>query len=92
MAYPVYVLLPEDVAWTPVPGTTAQSPTTVRWYLRRQMPDAATQMGVLVEGEGDELTGRLVAVAARAAELGGIAIDASTQEPVDTATLVSDTP
>ncbi|MCW2955434.1 MAG: hypothetical protein JWO69_303 [Thermoleophilia bacterium] len=83
MAYPTYVLLPADVEWTPVPDTEAQRPAPVRWYLRQLMPLAATQMGVLVPGEGALLEQRLADVARRAEELGGIAVDVATQQVID---------
>jgi hypothetical protein len=83
MAYPVYVLLPADVEWSEVPGTTAQAPAPIRWYLRRWMPAAATQVAVLVEGEGAQRDERIVQVASAATDLGGMAIDATTQLPVD---------
>jgi len=79
MAYPVYVLLPDGVEWSEVPGTTAQNPGSVRWYLRQSMLDATTQTAVLVEGSGSQLERSLKAVLARATELGGVAVDASTQ-------------
>lgn len=83
MAIPVYVLLPEGVEWNAVPGTDAQTPKPVRWYLRQSMPHATTQVGVLVSGDGSELTERLERVLRQAEMLGGVAIDAGTQEPLD---------
>lgn len=85
MTFPVYVLLPEGVEWTAVPGSTAQSSAPVRWYLRQQVPDAATQTAVLVGGDGADLERCVVEVVRRAGQLGGIAIDAGTQEPIDLA-------
>lgn len=82
MSHPVYVLLPADVEWSPVPGTTAQRPAPVRWYLRAEMPLASTQTAVLVTDDADIGAG-MSAVAQRAAELGGIAIDGATQERID---------
>lgn len=83
MAIPVYVLLPEGVDWNPVPGTDAQAPRPVRWYLRQSLPQASVQVGVLVSGEGGQLTERLEQVIRHAEMLGGIAIDAGTQEPLE---------
>lgn len=82
MAHPVYVLLPDGVEWTAVDGTTAQAPKPVRWYLRTQLPEATTQTAVLVDGD-EERPDLLARVASRAAELGGVAIDASTQDVLD---------
>lgn len=83
MAHPVYVLLPDGVEWTEVPGTTAQSAKPVRWYLRQSMPLATTQVGVLVDGDEGALESRMADVARHAQELGGIAVDASTQQVID---------
>jgi hypothetical protein len=83
MAHPAYVLLPDGVEWTAVPGTSAQAPRPVRWYLRQSMPMATTQTGVLVDDTDDQLARRLAAVARRAQELGGVAVDASTQQVID---------
>lgn len=83
MADPVYVLLPESVEWTAVPGTDAQRPGPVRWYLRQHMLDAATQTAVLVSGDDEQRASRAQQVAARARDLGGMAIDASTQQPIE---------
>lgn len=83
MAHPVYVLLPDGVEWTEVPGTTAQSPRPIRWYLRQSLPIATTQVGLLVDGDDAALDARLADVARHAQELGGIAVDASTQHVID---------
>ncbi len=85
MAHPVYVLLPEGVEWTGIAGTTAQRPGQVRWYLRQRMPMASTQTAVLVdEGRSsEELRQRVELVARAATALGGMAVDASTQLPID---------
>jgi hypothetical protein len=83
MAYPVYVLLPEGVEWTAVPGTTAQKAAPVRWYLRQSMPEAATQTAVLASGEDAELEYQVTQVARQAELLGGIAMDAMTQTVID---------
>lgn len=82
MAHPVYVLLPDGVDWTAVPGTTAQAAKPVRWYLRQQLPHATTQTAVLVDGD-DESPQTLAAIATRAQELGGVAVDAMTQDVLD---------
>lgn len=82
MTVPVYVLLPEGVEWMPVPGTSAQVPRPVRWYLRQVLPTAATQVGVLVSGEDLELRQILEQVREQAEQLGGVAIDAATQVPL----------
>jgi hypothetical protein len=83
MSHPVYVLLPDGVEWTAVPGTTAQAPKPVRWYLRQSMLEAATQVAVLVDGEEPVRGQRITQVAHRAAELGGVAVDAETQQLID---------
>jgi hypothetical protein len=84
MAIPVYVLLPtETTEWAAVPGTSAQAPKPVRWYLRQAMPEATTQVGLLVAGEGSELADRLDQVVIQAQQLGGLAIDAGSQEPLE---------
>lgn len=83
MALPLYVLLPDGVEWTEVAGTVAQAPKPVRWYLRQHMLDATTQVAVLVSGIDPEVQATCVQhVAARARELGGMAIDAGTQDVV----------
>ena len=82
MAVPVYVLLPDGVEWTEVPGTSAQRPAPVRWYLRQHMVDASTQTGVLVGGDELELEQRIARVAQVAQQLGGMAIDAGTQQVI----------
>lgn len=87
MAFPVYVLLPKDVEWTAVPGSTAQAPAPVRWYLRQHMPEAVTQTAVLIAEDERVLEHRIAAVAHRAIELGGMAIDAQTQERIDPSAL-----
>ncbi len=89
MALPLYVLLPDGVEWTAVPGTTAQAPKPVRWYLRQHMVEAATQTGVLVDTNEPEPAERVAEVARRAQQLGGMVIDAGTQEVVDPAAPVS---
>jgi hypothetical protein len=86
MSHPVYVLLPRDVEWTPLPGSGAQAAAPVKWYLRSQMPEAATQTVVLVD-DGPDLADQLALVAARAAELGGLALDGATQEPITDSSL-----
>ena len=83
MALPLYVLLPDGVEWTDVPGTVAQAPKPVRWYLRQHMVEAATQTAVLVSGDEDDKGPRIAEVVARAAQLGGMVIDAGTQEVVE---------
>lgn len=83
MAHPLYVLLPDGVEWTEVPGTTAQAPRPIRWYLRQSMPEASTQLGLLVDGDEGALEGRIADVARHARELGGIAVDAATQRVID---------
>ncbi len=85
MALPLYVLLPDGVEWTEVPGTTAQAPKPVRWYLRQHMVEAATQTGVLVDTGETEPAERVAEVARRAQQLGGMVIDAGTQEVIDPA-------
>jgi hypothetical protein len=85
MSLPLYVLLPDGVEWSPVPGTVAQSSGPVRWYLRQHMVDAATQTAVLVEGDEEEQRRRVGEVAARAQELGGMTIDAGTQATIEAA-------
>jgi hypothetical protein len=85
MAHPVYVLLPDGVEWSEVPGTTAQRPAQVRWYLRQAMPTAKVQVAVLVSGDEHEAAERIAQVARTAEQLGGIAIDASTQDVIDPA-------
>lgn len=83
MAYPLYVLLPDGASWNEVPGTDSQSAAPVRWYLRQTMPSASTQTAVLVPGEGSELEALVNDVAAQAEELGGVAVDARTQQVID---------
>lgn len=83
MALPLYVLLPDGVEWTEVPGTVAQAPKPVRWYLRQHMLDAATQTGVLVSGDEDDKGPRIARVVAQAKQLGGMVIDAGTQDVVE---------
>ena len=89
MALPLYVLLPDGVEWTEVPGTTAQASKPVRWYLRQHMVEAATQTGVLVNTNEPDPTRCVSQVARRAQELGGMVIDAGTQEVVDPSTPVT---
>ena len=79
MTHPVYVLLPDGVEWTAVPGTTSQTPRPIRWYLRTMLPSAATQVAVLV---ADDAAIDQVVTAAEA--LGGIAVDAATQTRLHT--------
>ena len=62
MALPLYVLLPDGVEWTDVPGTVAQAPKPVRWYLRQHMVEAATQTAVLVSGDEDDKGPRIAEV------------------------------
>jgi hypothetical protein len=83
MALPLYVLLPDGVEWTELAGTTAQAPKPVRWYLRQHMVEAATQTGVLVDTDEPDPAARVDQVARRAQELGGMVIDAGTQEVVE---------
>lgn len=86
MAYPVYVLLHDDVEWTAVPGTVAQKPAPVRWYLRQSMPTATCQVAVLVDDADDATMDRMIAEVARTAEaLGGVAVDGHTQDRIDPA-------
>lgn len=85
MSHPVYVLLPDGVEWAGAPRTTSQAARPVSWYLRQLAPGAATQTAVLVDGDDAALPGTLADVARRATELGGIAVDATTQQPVDPA-------
>jgi hypothetical protein len=81
MALPLYVLLPDGVDWTEVPGTTSQMPRPVRWYLRQHNVDATTQVGVLV---GEQDAARAIGlVVERAHELGGVVVDAGTQQVVE---------
>lgn len=89
MALPLYVLLPDGVEWTEVPGTTAQAPKPVRWYLRQHMVEAATQTGVLVDTDEPAPDERVAQVARRALELGGMVIDAGTQQVVEPSTPVT---
>ena len=83
MALPLYVLLPDGVEWTAVPGTVAQAPKPVRWYLRQHMVDAVTQVGVLVSTDTPDPRQCAALVAQRAQQLGGMAIDAGTQQVVE---------
>jgi hypothetical protein len=83
MSLPLYVLLPDGVEWSEVPGTTAQAAKPIRWYLRQQMPEATTQTAVLV-GE-DDAARSIGAVVEQAHELGGVVVDAGTQAVVETA-------
>lgn len=83
MALPLYVLLPDGVEWTEVPGTVAQTPKPVRWYLRQQMLEAATQTGVLVNTDEPDPDACVAAVAAQAKQLGGMVIDAATQQVIE---------
>ncbi len=80
MAHPVHVLLADGVDWIEVPGTTAQRPQPVRWYLRQAMLEASTQTAVLVAGSEHEQAERIAAVVQQAADLGGVTVDAMTQE------------
>ena len=84
MALPLDVLLPDGVDWSPVSGTMAQVPRPIRWYLRQHMPEASTQVAVLV-GE-DDASGRIDEVVEHARQLGGIVVDAGTQQVVERAT------
>jgi hypothetical protein len=83
MTHPLYVLLPADVEWIPVPGASAQAPKPVRWYLRQHMPDAAQSIAVLVAGADAEQARVIEAVAHQAEQLGGVVVDAATQELLD---------
>lgn len=83
MALPLYVLLPDGVEWSDVPGTVAQAPKPVRWYLRQHMVEATTQTAVLVSGDEDDKGPRVAEVVARAKQLGGMVIDAGTQDVVE---------
>ena len=89
MALPLYVLLPDGVEWTEVPGTVAQQPKPVRWYLRQHMVEAATQVGVLVSTATVDPQHCVAAVAERARQLGGMVIDAGTQQVVEPGTSVA---
>ncbi len=89
MAFPLYVLLPDGVEWSEVPGTAAQAPRPIRWYLRQSMPEASTQIGVLVRGDVEEAAPRIAAVATQARELGGMALDAGTQDVIDPDTVTA---
>jgi hypothetical protein len=51
------------------------------------MPTATTQTAVLVD-EGDEISERVALVARTAIELGGITVDARTQDVVDPESVV----
>lgn len=84
MSHPLYVLLPEGADWSDLAGTTAQRPAPVRWYLRQQMPDAVTSVAVLVD-EGADRDLVISQVADRAQELGGVTVDAATQQIVEPA-------
>ena len=86
MALPLYVLLPDGVEWTDVPGTVAQAPRPVRWYLRQHMVEATTQTAVLVSGDQDDKGPRIAEVVAQAERLGGKVIDAGTQDVVERTT------
>lgn len=81
MAHPVYVLLPEDTQWVDMPETSAQTPKPIRWYLRQKLPTATTQIGILVS-DGPDLSLMLAQIARKAQMLGGMAIDATTQEVI----------
>jgi hypothetical protein len=83
MSLPLYVLLPDGAEWSEVAGTTAQTPRPVRWYMRQQMPEAATQTAVLVdETDAARAIGTVVE---RAHELGGVVVDAGTGNVVEQA-------
>lgn len=82
MAHPVYVLLPDGVEWTDVEGVRAQKPSPIRWYLRTAMPEATTQVGMLVNGDDDAVARRIREAAEMAEALGGVAVDAKTQERI----------
>lgn len=87
MAIPLYVLLPDGVEWKPMSGTLDQRPVPVRWYLRQSMLLATTQTAVLIpsdEQHEDEDTRISIAeVVEMAHSLGGVVIDARTQQPID---------
>lgn len=83
MSLPLYVLLPDGVDWVEVPGTTAQAPKPIRWYLRQHMPEATVQTAVLVDE--DDAARSIGEVVEQAHGLGGIVVDAGTQAVVDTA-------
>ncbi len=83
MNHPLYVLLPADVDWTPVAGTTAQAPRHIRWYLRQHMPEATQQVAVLVAGDASAQAMRAADVQRRAESLGGVVVDAETQQLLD---------
>jgi hypothetical protein len=61
----------------------------VRWYLRQHMVEAATQTGVLVDTDEPDPERCVAEVARRAQQLGGMVIDAGTQEVVDPSAPVS---
>ncbi len=88
MALPLYVLLPDGVEWTAMAGTVAQRPSPVRWYLRQHMVEAATQTAVLVSSDEPDPEARVAQVARRASELGGLVVDAATQQVVGPTTPV----
>jgi hypothetical protein len=81
MTLPLYVVLPAGAEWTAVPGTTAQSPRPVQWYLRQHMVEAVTQVGVFV-AEGASEAEAVAGIVAQAHALGGAVVDAATHEPV----------
>lgn len=83
MTHPLYVLLPADVEWPAVAGTSAQAPKPVRWYLRQHMVDAASSVAVLVAGDDAEQASSIEVVVRQAEQLGGVVVDAATQQLVD---------
>lgn len=83
MTHPLYVLLPADVEWPAVAGTSAQAPKPIRWYLRQHMAEAAHSVVVLVPSDPLEQSRYVDAVLEQADRLGGVVVDASTQEPFD---------
>lgn len=87
MAYPVYVLLPANVDWIDVKGTSTQKAAPVRWYLRQWMPEAVTQTAVLASSAEGDLENILWAIDEQARALGGVTIDCRTQMPLDPASV-----
>ena len=84
MNHPLYVLLPADVEWTPVAGTTTQAPRPIRWYLRQHMPEATHQVAVLVAGDSPSAHAmRAADVLEHATRRGGVVGDAETQQLLD---------
>lgn len=83
MTHPLYVLLPAQVEWSAVAGTSAQAPKPIRWYLRQHMAAATHSVAVLVPSEGAGQARCIDAVLEQADRLGGVVVDAATQQPFD---------